>query len=293
MFESVEAFYRPANVREALQLLQRAKGAARIVAGCTDMILGDDRAPRFLIDITHAGLRYIRRRGATWAIGATTTMAEIEASGELRALAGGLLSHAAATCGSVEIRNMATVGGNMANGSPAADLATPLLALDAAAVIAEAGASRPRRRKMPLADYLAVARSCEMRNSLLVELTFPDPPDGSRGGWSFQKFGRTALDISVVNVAAGFELDTRGRVKWVRIALGAVAPTPIRMPAAEALMVGRTLDHGLLAEACESVMREVRPISDVRASAEYRRELSRVLTGRALEACALGEGCGL
>jgi CO/xanthine dehydrogenase FAD-binding subunit len=281
MFSSVEAFYRPASVTEALQLLQRGKGSARIVAGCTDVVLGGDRSVRFLIDLTHAGLSYIRRRAANWAIGATTTMTEIEESPEMRPIAGGLLARAAATCGSVEIRNMATIGGNMANGSPAADLATPLLALDAVAVVANAKS----RRKMPLADYLALARNHELANSLLVELTLSDPPHGAHSGWSFQKFGRTAVDISIVNAAAGLQLDGRGRVKWVRLALGAVAPAPVRMPEAEALMLGRTFDHALLAEVCEQVMREVRPISDIRASAEYRRELSRVLAGRALEEC--------
>src|SRR5271166_6147973 len=103
MFQNVEAFYRPASVREALQLLHTGKGSARIVAGCTDVIVEDDRTIRFLIDITHAGLNYIRRRGATWAIGATTTLADLEASPEIRALAGGMLSRAAATCGSVQI----------------------------------------------------------------------------------------------------------------------------------------------------------------------------------------------
>src|SRR5579864_5368483 len=126
MFESVEAFYRPPTVREALLLLQRGKGSARIVAGCTDVLAGSTPGPqrpvRFLIDITRAGLSYIRKRGDAWAIGATTTMAEIEESAGLRAVAGGILARAAAVCGSVEIRNMATVGGNMANGSPAADL---------------------------------------------------------------------------------------------------------------------------------------------------------------------------
>jgi aerobic carbon-monoxide dehydrogenase medium subunit len=289
MFETVEAFYRPASVREALQLLQSGNGFARIVAGCTDLIVEGDRSVRFLIDISRTGLSYIRRHGANWAIGATTTMAELEESAEIRALAGGLLCRAAATCGSVEIRNMATVGGNMANGSPAADLATPLLALDAVAVVAHATG----RRRMPLADYLAVARSREPANSLLVEVTIPDSPHESRCGWSFQKFGRTAVDISVVNAAAGMQLDSRSRVKWVRLALGAVAPAPVRMPAAEAMMVGRTFDHVLLAEVCESVMRDVRPISDIRASAEYRRELSRVLAGRALEECASFAGCSL
>jgi xanthine dehydrogenase iron-sulfur cluster and FAD-binding subunit A len=129
MFESVEAFYRPSNVRETLQLLQNGKGSARIVAGCTDLLVEDGRSVRFLIDITCAGLKYIRRRGAAWAVGATTTMADLEESAKIRALAGGLLAHAAAKCGSVQNRNMATVGGNMANGSPAADLAAPLWAL--------------------------------------------------------------------------------------------------------------------------------------------------------------------
>jgi len=293
MFEGVEEFHRPANVREALELLQRGKGRARIVAGCTDVIVENDSSIRTLIDITHAGLNYVRRRGACWSIGAASTMADLEDSAEIRSLAGGLLARAAATCGSVQVRNMATVGGNMANGSPAADLATPLLALDATAVLAEVGASGQSKRKMPLAEYLAVARSRALANSLLVEITFAVPTAGTHSGWSFVKFGRTAVDISVVNVAAGLQLDSHRHVKWARIALGSVAPLPVRMPKAEALMAGRAIDHGLLAEVCASVMREVHPIGDVRASAEYRRELSRVLTGRALEECAANAGCSL
>jgi len=289
MFESVEAFYRPASVREALQMLQRGKGSARIVAGCTDVVVEGGPTVRFLIDITRAGLNYIRRRGANWAIGATTTMADLTESNEIRALAGGLLSQAAATCGSLQIRNMATVGGNMANGSPAADLAAPLLTLDATAVIADASG----RHRMPLAHYLVLSRTRALANSLLVEVTFPDPPSAAHCGWSFQKFGRTALDVSVVNVAAGLQLDTHRRVKWARIALGAVAPAPVRMPVAEALMRGRKFDRALLAEVCASVVREVHPIGDLRASAEYRMELSRVLTGRALEECAARAGCSL
>jgi carbon-monoxide dehydrogenase medium subunit len=282
MFENVESFCRPASVREALQLLHHGKGSARIVAGCTDLIVEGDESVRCLIDLTHAGLNYIRRRGSNWAIGATTTMASIEESEVMRVMAGGLLSRAASLCGAVQIRNMATVGGNMANGSPSADLATPLLALDASAVVADESG----KRKIPLAEYLPVARTREMRNCLLVEITFHEPAHGSRCAWSFQKFGRTEVDISVVNVTAGLELDARGRVKWVRLALGAVAPAPIRMPAAEKLMTGRILDQALVHEVCDSVMSEVCPISDIRASAEYRRELSRVLTGRAIEDCA-------
>jgi CO/xanthine dehydrogenase FAD-binding subunit len=293
MYENVEAFYRPASVREALQLLQSGKGSARIVAGCTDLMIENDRSVRFLIDITHAGLSYIRRRGDSWTIGATTTLAAIEESAELQTLACGLLPRAAATCGSMQIRNMATVGGNMANGSPAADMATPLLALDAFAMIAENAGGGNARRKMPLAEYLGNARHGDLGNSLLAEVGFGEPPGGPRCRWSFQKFGRTAVDISVVNVAAGLQLDTRGRVKFARLALGAVGPVPCRVSAVESLMGGRTFDHALLAEVCELVEREVQPISDVRASADYRRELSRVLTGRAFEECAAQAGCSL
>lgn len=289
MFESVEAFYRPATVREAVQLLQRGKGRARIVAGCTDVMVAGDRSIRSLIDITQTGLSYIRRRGGNWAIGATTTMAEVEASAELRAVAGGLLARAAATCGSVQIRNVATVGGNMANGSPAADLATPLLALDATAVLADATG----RRRMPLAGYLAAARDRELAKSLLVEVVFPDPPHGAHCAWSFQKFGRTAVDISVVNVAAGLQLDARRRVKWSRLALGAVAPAPVRLAAAETLMSARVFDPALCVEVAQFVMSAVQPIDDIRASAEYRRELAGVLTRRALEECAAPRGCSV
>ena len=109
---------------------------------------------------------------------------------------------------SVQIRNLATLGGNMAHGSPAADMATPLLALDAAVVMVDARG----RRKLPLAEYLAHARHQQiLAKSLLVEMVVPDPPNGKGCRWSFQKLGRTAVDISLVNVAAGLQLDSRGR----------------------------------------------------------------------------------
>jgi len=246
-----------------------------------------DRSIRFLIDITHAGLSYIRRKGKACVIGATTTMAALENSPAIRALAGGILARAASACGSVQIRNMATLGGNLANGSPAADTATPLLALDAEVVLADARG----RRKIPLTAFYSGARKTKAGKTLIVEVAIPALPRGGR--WSFQKLGRTASDISLVNAAAGLQLDSQGRVKWVRIALGAVAPTPIRAVNAEKLLVGRKVDQSTLAEVCNEVAREVQPITDVRASAEYRREMCRVLVRRALEECAAGTGCSL
>ena len=287
MFDTVEAFYRPGTVREALRLLQNGKNRARVVAGGTDLVVEADRSIRFLIDITHAGLSYIRRKGKACVIGATTTMAALENSPAIRALAGGILARAASACGSVQIRNMATLGGNLANGSPAADTATPLLALDAEVVLADARG----RRKIPLTAFYSGARKTKAGKTLIVEVAIPALPRGGR--WSFQKLGRTASDISLVNAAAGLQLDSQGRVKWVRIALGAVAPTPIRAVNAEKLLVGRKVDQSTLAEVCNEVAREVQPITDVRASAEYRREMCRVLVRRALEECAAGTGCSL
>lgn len=289
MFDQVEDFCRPTSVPEALRMLQRAKGRARIVAGGTDAIVAGGNGVRVLIDITRAGLSYIRLKPGTVAIGATTTMAEIEESDLLRKMAGGILSLAAATCGSAAIRNLATVGGNIANASPAADLATPLLALEAAAVVADARG----RRKMPLAEYLADAETGRFAKSILAEIIVPVPPGGKRCGWSFQKLGRTAVDIALVSVAAGLELDSKGRVKRARIALGSVAPTALRCAAAEERMTGRTADAALIAEAAEEAAGAVRPISDVRASAEYRRNMSAVLTARALRDCISQTGGSL
>ena len=280
MFEKVEAFYRPDSVRSALRLLQNGKGQARVVAGGTDLIVDPGDSPRVLIDITRAGLNYIRRTPTTWTIGATTTMSEIEGCDIMPRLAGGLLARVARTCGSVQVRNLATIGGNLVHGSPAADLATPLLVLDASVVIATAQG----RRKIKLPDYLTGAG----RNpkSLLVEIVIPDPPRGKNVRWSFQKLGRTAVDIAIASVAVGMQLDPRGRVKWVRIALGSVSPAPMRATAAEEMMTGHFFDSALVTQISEQVACDVSPISDARATADYRREMCAVLTRRALRECA-------
>ncbi len=166
MFDHVEAYYRPESAAEALRLLQRSNGRARIVAGGTDLVVDGGRSVRALIDLSHAGLSYIRRRERVCLIGATTKLAELEESTVIRALAGGLLARAAATCGSVQIRNMATIGGNLAHGSPAADLATALLVLDADVVVLEGKG----RHKQPVAGYLEPHLQNGRKSSVLIEI---------------------------------------------------------------------------------------------------------------------------
>lgn len=289
MFDHVEAFHRPRSIPEAVRLLEAGGSRARVVAGGTDVIVQADRGIRSLVDITGLGLSYVRRSGTSWAIGATTTLAAMEASPALRALAGGILVKAAAACGSVQLRNMATLGGNLANASPAADTVTPLLVLDAAVVLA----GPQRRRRVAVADLFHGPGQTVLGKALLVEIVVPALPRGGRTGWSFQKLGRTECDISLVNAAVGLQVDARKRCKWARIALGAVAPVPIRLPQAEGLLAGRELSRELIDEVCDRVARDVRPVSDLRATAEYRRDMSRVLARRALVECAELAGCTL
>ncbi len=286
MFDHVECFYRPTTLREALLLLRKVGDRGRVVAGATDIVTQADRSTRFLIDIHHLGLNYVRGNTRGCRIGATTTMAEIEHSPVTLAFAGGILAKAASTCGSIQNRNMATVGGNLANASPAADTASVLLALDAEVVVAN---SR-RKRQIALAEFYSGPHRTVLNGELLEEIIIPALPSGGRLGWSFQKLGRTETDISLVNVAAGLQTDARGRIKWARIALGAVGPTPLRARSAETLLRGNTFDEDLLRRVGEAVMKEAGPISDSRASAEYRREMSAVLTRRALRECAVHTG---
>jgi carbon-monoxide dehydrogenase medium subunit len=289
MFDHIERFYRPTTLREALLLLRKVGKHGRIVAGATDIVTQADPSTRILVDITRLGLNYVRGNKRECVIGATATMAELEHSPVIRAFAGGILAKAAATCGSIQNRNMATVGGNLANASPAADTAAVLLALDAQVVVA----SSRRKRKIALAEFYSGPHQNVLNGDLLTEIVIPALPSGGRLGWSFQKLGRTETDISLVNVAAGLQADARGRIKWARLALGAVGPTPLRARNAEELLLGNPLNQDLLTRVGEAVIKEVSPISDSRASAEYRREMSAVLARRALRECAAQAGCGL
>ncbi len=272
-------------MHEAVRLLQGGRG--RVVAGGTDLSQLQDRSIKFLVDVKHLGLDYIRRDANGCDIGAACTMAQIEKSPIVRGLAGGILSQAAATCGSIQIRNLATIGGNLANGSPAADTATPLLAMDASVVVQN---DRGRKR-MTLQEFFAIPQRNRSNSGLLVQIFIPKSK--GRGGWSFQKFGRTATDIAVVNCAAGLVIAKDGTCTGARIAMGAVSPAPMRAMKAEALLVGKTVTAKAVEEAAETVAKEVQPISDQRASADYRREISQVLARRALQECARQAGCTL
>jgi len=176
------------------------------------------------------------------------------------------------------VRNLATVGGNLCNAAPSADMAPPLLALDAEAVIA----GRRGRRAVPLAEFfLGVRRTVLAPDELLVDIRVPRP--GPRSGGSYLRHTpRRELDIAVVGVASQLTL-ADGRCAKARIALAAVAPTPLRAREAEQALEGRPISPEALAGAATLATEAVRPISDQRGSAEFRRHLVRVLTRRTLE----------
>jgi carbon-monoxide dehydrogenase medium subunit len=211
-------------------------------------------------------------------VGAAVSARTLERSPLLRSRFDAL-SEGAGVVGSYQIRNLATLGGNLANAAPSADMAPPLLALDAYLVIAG-----PRgRRRIPAADFfVGVRRTVLAPDELLVEIVIPAPEPGS-GGTYVRHTPRRELDIAVVGVASQVTVRDGTCVK-ARIALAAIAPVPLRASAAEARLEGETISPALIDEAADLAVAATSCISDQRGSADFRRHLTRVLTRRTLTA---------
>lgn len=279
MFEHIRSFRQPTTTQEAIRLLAGQEGEACLLAGGTDVVLRAGPSVRVLVDISRLGLSYIKRKGNGLRIGATTTMAALEESVLVRLTADGILAKAAASCGSPQTRNMATIGGNLANASPAADTATPLLVMDAEVVLK----GLRTVRTIPLDKFFAGPHQTTAHRELLIEIVIP----GSRPQTTFavQRLARTEMDIAIVSVAAAIRWDSAKRCTAVRIALGAVAPCSMRARRAESILEGQVANDALVQRAAEMAAQEISPITDARASADYRRHVSQVLVRRALEEC--------
>jgi carbon-monoxide dehydrogenase medium subunit len=199
----------------------------------------------------------------------------------VRALWPGLLE-SAELIGSMQIQGRATVAGNLCNASPAADTVPALLALEARCRIAGASGAR----ELPVAEFaLSPGRNALAPGELLVELVVPRP--APRSSDAYLRFTpRAEMDIAVVGAAASVALDPDGRCSGARLALGAVAERAIRVPEAEAALVGERLEGEVLARAAQAASRAARPISDNRGPAEYRRHVAGVLARRALAIAA-------
>lgn len=279
-FRPVE-YFKPTSVAEAIKLLAHYGEKARLIAGGTDVLVEKDPQIEVLIDITGLGLDYIKIESQGVKIGAASTFADIEV-----ALLGkspyNLLTEAAHQMGTPQIRNVATIGGNICYAVPSADSAPPLLALDATITI-----SGPTgERSMDIVDFfLDVRRNALERGEMLTEIQLPAFP--ARTEAVFVKKGRVAAgDLAVVNTAVRLTVTGDDICQEARIALGAVAPTPLRAKEAEAMLQGKKPQDELLMKAADKAAQETKPISDVRSSAAYRKVLSRVLVERALREVA-------
>jgi CO/xanthine dehydrogenase FAD-binding subunit len=271
------------NIGDALALLAEHGASARILAGGTDLVVDLKSAshmPGLLIDISRVEeLRSIVVAADGLHIGALATHSEIMCSPLICDMFPALVD-AAHSIGAVQTRNLGTLGGNLMTCVPSMDSGPALVALDARATIA----SQVRRRQLPLEEmFLGPRRTNLCADELLLEVVIPVENLGKPA--AFQKFGlRKGQALALVNAAAGFWLDRdAGSSVAPRIALGAVAPTVIRAPEAEAYLAGRAITTEVMAEAGRIAANEAKPISDIRASANYRRDLIAVLVKRALE----------
>lgn len=279
----------PRSLDDAIALLQEHGANARPLAGGTDLVLMmTDRvvSPQIVIDIKYVPevTRFEWGDDGSLTFGAATPFRTLETSGRVRRELPGL-AEAAGEVGSWQIRNLGTVGGNLCTASPSAEIAPILYALDAHVTIVG-----PRgQRRLPIQQFITgVRRTALEPDELLVAVQVPAP--GERAASHYIKLKeRQKMDIAFVGVAAAVSLDGAGDggadgsvIREASIALGAVAPTPIRAPRAEAALRGQRLSDAVLDEAGRAAAEAARPISDVRASAEYRKEMVNVLTKRAV-----------
>lgn len=271
---------------EALTLLATTGG--RPVAGATDLIpaMRAGRVfPHHLVDISRLrDLRYITRGDDGWIhLGALTTHADLVSSPLIQQVGGGLWA-AATSLGGPQTRVRGTLGGNLANASPAADVGTALVGLDAViTLVSSAG-----ERRLPLRDFFTGPGKTVLQPAELIKAVAFRPVEGGAGG-AFLKMGlRHSLAIAVVNVGVTVRLDGE-RISEAIIAIGAAAPTIVRAGDAENVLIGAEPTPAAIQQAAELAVQAIRPIDDVRATAAYRRAITPVLVRRALtEAIRVG-----
>ncbi|MBE7427848.1 MAG: xanthine dehydrogenase family protein subunit M [Ideonella sp.] len=270
----IEHYRVPTSLEEATDILQAGK--VTILAGGTDL-MPQRQAGRLEFEPVLMNLRRvpelagIAEDAGVLRLGARVTITELLRSTLVRERLN-LLWQACDHFASDQIRNAATLGGNLCNASPAGDTLVPLLALDACVVLAAKPNGTLQTRRVPLGEFLlGPGRTCRAGGELLVAVEVPAPAAGFIG--AFYKHGtRPGLDISTISIAAGARQE--GNVlRDVRIAFGAVAATAVRAPQSEAALEGRAPDAQALEAAAQQALGEIRPISDLRASEWYRREL--------------------
>jgi carbon-monoxide dehydrogenase medium subunit len=276
-------YFSPCSLEEALSLLDIRQGA-KILAGGTDLIVQMKERrirPAALIDVKKVPElnRLAWEEGDRLFIGAAVPLSRLIAYPPLRQRFP-ILLEACSLVGSMQLRNRGTVGGNICNAAPSADTAPPLLCLSAQAVVARLGGTRV----VPMTDFfIGPGKTVLETNELLLGIEIPSSPVPS-AGFYLRHIPRQEMDIAVAGVASFLLFGQGGDFcKEAKIALGAVAPTPVRAPRAEYILTRRALTDESIEEAAKQASEEPSPISDARGSAAYRKEIIRVLTKRTLK----------
>ena len=275
--------FQPSSLREASAIVKEKGLGGRFLAGGTDLLIAVKEkglTPDYIVDLKRIpGLSGIREeKDGSVAIGALTTMREVETSPVVLKKYP-FLAQSAAEVGSVQIRNRATIGGNMANATPSADVAPALLVLEAKAKIAGLNGERTIELEQLFRGPGQTVMSPE---EILTAIVIPPVSPALVG--EYIKFSpREMMDLAYIGVSVALVLNgNQKRCEKARIALGAVSPTPMRARGAENLLEGQILTEELAEKAGAEAAAESKPISDVRSSADYRREMVRVNTKRAL-----------
>jgi carbon-monoxide dehydrogenase medium subunit len=273
----------PKTIREACSLLSKHKGKANAVAGGTDLLVlikSRQIMPQYIINLkTIPNLNYIDYAdGEGLRIGALATMYDVESSPIIQEKFP-ILASAAHQVGSPNIRNMATIGGNLCRAAPSADTAPPLIGLGAKVKIVGFN----RERTCGVEEFFLGPGACVLQSDeILTEIQIPNPPSYTRGVYLKMPAGKR-ISIAAIGVAVVVTLDAKqANIVDAKIVLGAVAPTPIRASKAEDIIKGKAIDDELIEKAAQAAAEEAKPISDIRAPANYRQEMVKVLTARAL-----------
>jgi len=277
-------YFAPRASAEAFELVKRLGSRAKVLAGGTDLLnLMKDKLlkPEYLIDINNVdefkGISYEPGKGAV--IGAATKISEIEHSEIIREKYFAL-SQAAGELGSVQVRNMATIGGNSCNASPAAETPTPLVALGAKVIIS----SLSGEREMPLEEFILGNGETDLNEGeILTKFLLPEPVSGSVSRYGYIGL-RDAMEIDAVNLAVNLALNEDGQtINNLKLVMGSVSPRPLVSEEVPDILIGKEFSVELVEKAAKAASGESKPISDIRASAEYRREIVAVLSRRLLQ----------
>ncbi|UCE97194.1 MAG: xanthine dehydrogenase family protein subunit M [Dehalococcoidia bacterium] len=280
---SISGYFHPSTVKSAISLLDKYRRGAKVLAGGTDILVSmrtRNSLPRYLVDISGiTKLNYIKfdSKGLL-KLGPLVTIRDVELS-EIIGTKYQLLREAAFCMGTIQVNNLATIIGNICRASPAGDMAPPLLVLEAKVKIS----GPDRNRVIPLSGFfIGPGKTILKYNEMVTEIQIPVIKENV--GTAFLRLTRVASDLAKVSVAAAVEVKG-GIFNKVKIALGSVAPKPIRAENAESFLLGKSISDETIEKAADLIIKDIKPIDDVRSSKDYRKEVSKILVAKAIEIC--------